>query len=149
MPPKKVKLIDSEKIGSEVTYKEFMKEWLDICEHLDENAKCIKPIKDRKQKLELLLQTYMSENEIGSCQSNNTFIKIENKQTMPAMNKSVIEKGAQMFFDNLETDDTASTISSFSAVSNKSSKEIATEFVKFIYNIQEPVEKSDLKRIRL
>jgi len=141
MPPKK-KLVESEKIHSEVSYKELMKEWIDICEHLEENAKCIKPIKDRKMVLEALLETYMSENDIGSCQqSNNLFVKVDLKSSTPAMNKTVIEKNAKLFFDNLELNKPD--------VNSKTSEEIANEFVKFIYSSLETVEKRTLKRIKL
>lgn len=150
MPPKKTKFTDNEKIESMEQYKEYMKEWIDICDHLEENNKVIKPIKDRKTKLELLLQKYMINKDIGSCQqSNNTFIKVEKKTLVPStISKKTIENSAQKFFEQLEANvsDNAST---FSSVSNKSSKEIATDFVNFVYDSLEPVEKCNLKRIQI
>jgi hypothetical protein len=137
MPPKK-KINESEKIRTDETYKELMKEWIDICDHLEENTKCIKPIKDRKQVLETLLQEYMTENEIGSCQqSNNLFVKIDLKNGTPTINKSIIEKNAKLFFDNLLLNN------------SKTSEEIANEFISFIYANLEPIEKRTLKRIKL
>lgn len=141
MPPKKVKqVLESVSINNETEYKEFVKEYIEIDNHLKENADIIKPLKARKNVLQNVIQTYMKQHEISNCQvSDSNFLALINKTTTETVNRNTIASKLKQYVEshNISTND------------EKTSEMLSTEITDFIYENLESVDKVDLKRVKI